>query len=246
MSHPQLAWGLQVLDRLELSGGERVLDAGCGTGRVTEELVRRLPRGHVVAVDISPAMIHEASHRLAEYGERVEVLQADLLRPLTTRPLFDAVFSTATFQWIRDQDTLFANLAAGIRPEGHLVAQWGGSGNIATIVSALELMGEPVDDTYFASPDETIHRLSGAGFCDITAWLNPEPTLFDTYEELEVYLEAIVLRQYVARRAQAQGKAFVRQVASRLPRPEIDYVRLNVAVRKQEDGRPSDNRGKIL
>ncbi len=51
VSDPQFNWGMEVLDRLELRGDEAVLDAGCGSGRVTAELARRLPRGRLIAVD---------------------------------------------------------------------------------------------------------------------------------------------------------------------------------------------------
>ena len=57
MSSPQLDWGLAVLERLELRGDETVLDAGCGTGRVTRALLERLPEGRVVAVD-ALSLIH--------------------------------------------------------------------------------------------------------------------------------------------------------------------------------------------
>jgi SAM-dependent methyltransferase len=61
---------------IPLGEGARVLDAGCGTGRVTALLAERLPRGHVVAVDGSAAMVEQARARL---GARAEVLVADLL-----------------------------------------------------------------------------------------------------------------------------------------------------------------------
>ena len=47
VADPMTRWGAAVLDRLALDGDERVLDAGCGTGRVTEALAERLPRGRV-------------------------------------------------------------------------------------------------------------------------------------------------------------------------------------------------------
>ncbi|MGH9023041.1 MAG: methyltransferase domain-containing protein, partial [Acidimicrobiia bacterium] len=57
---PMTTWGLEVLARLPLSGTETVLDAGCGTGRVTEALRDRLPEGRVIAVDASARMLDEA------------------------------------------------------------------------------------------------------------------------------------------------------------------------------------------
>src|SRR4051812_32679430 len=76
VSAPQEAWGREVLERLDLQGDERVLDAGCGTGRVTALLAERLPRGEVLAVDGSEAMVEETRRRL---GGRVEAFASDLL-----------------------------------------------------------------------------------------------------------------------------------------------------------------------
>ena len=76
VSDPQLAMARDVIDRLDLRGDERVLDAGCGTGRVTEQLLERVPNGSVVAVDGSEAMVEQARERL---GDRVEAFASDLL-----------------------------------------------------------------------------------------------------------------------------------------------------------------------
>ena len=133
VADPQTRWGEAVLDRLPLDGDERVLDAGCGSGRVTELLAARLPRGRVVALDGSPSMIEAARARLAPFGDRIEYVVADLGRPLPIDGTVDAILSTATFHWVPDHAALFANLAAVLRPGGRLVAQCGGAGNIATV-----------------------------------------------------------------------------------------------------------------
>jgi len=83
IANPMARWGATVVERLPLTGSERVLDAGCGSGRVTEELLRRLPNGSVVALDASPQMVAEARRRLAVFGERVEYVVADLAQPLS-------------------------------------------------------------------------------------------------------------------------------------------------------------------
>ena len=69
MSDPQLAMARDVIDRLDLRGDERVLDAGCGTGRVTEVLAQRVPNGTVIAVDGSAAMV-ERDPRARDRGVR--------------------------------------------------------------------------------------------------------------------------------------------------------------------------------
>jgi trans-aconitate 2-methyltransferase len=64
ISDPQFSWGMEVLERLELRGDEATIDAGCGSGRVAEQLVDRLPSGSLLAVDASEAMIAKARERL--------------------------------------------------------------------------------------------------------------------------------------------------------------------------------------
>ncbi|HTZ10641.1 MAG TPA: class I SAM-dependent methyltransferase [Acidimicrobiales bacterium] len=126
IADPMTRWGAGVLERLELGGDETVLDAGCGSGRVTELLLGRLPRGHVVAVDAAPSMVAEARRRLARFGDRVSIVEADLLAlspaVLGDRAPVDAVLSTATFHWVLDHDRLFANLASVMRPGAVLEA----------------------------------------------------------------------------------------------------------------------------
>ena len=91
--------------------------------RVTAALAERVPRGHVIAVDGSPAMV-EARERL---GPGVEVFAADLLELELDEPV-DAILSTATFHWIADHDRLFSERLFALRPGGRIVAQCGGGG----------------------------------------------------------------------------------------------------------------------
>jgi len=238
IADPQARWGSTVLDRLPLRGDERVLDAGCGSGRVTAQLLERLPDGEVVALDASPAMVEEARRRLGA-DPRLTYVVADLLRPLPVDPPVDAILSTATFHWITDHDLLFRNLAAVLRPGGRFVAQCGGGDNVAIVLAAAAAVASDfgLDPTWhgpwlFATPEATAERLARAGFTAIEVWLNPEPTPLEPGEPLETFLATIVLREHVALLPAAEGRAFVHAVAERLPRPEIDYIRLNMSARK--------------
>src|SRR6516164_10612123 len=79
ISGPQVSWGKKVLARVPLRGDEHVMDAGCGTGRLTRDLLEALPRGQVTAVDVSENMLRNArQHLTPEFGERVHFVQADL------------------------------------------------------------------------------------------------------------------------------------------------------------------------
>lgn len=235
VADPMARWGASVLDRLPLRGDERVLDAGCGSGRVTELLAERLPDGTVIALDASPAMIEGARARLARFGERVEYVVADLGRPIPLGHRVDAILSTATFHWVPDHDALFANLAAVLRPGGRLVAQCGGYGNIASVQRVLATVGDGwLGDVHFETPEATAARLEAAGFADVECWLTEEPTKFEPGEPFEAYLRTVILGSHVARLPEGERQAFVRTVAERLGQPRIDYVRLNILARRQD------------
>ena len=238
VANPQARWGAAVVDRLPLAGDETVLDAGAGSGRVTELLAERLPNGRVIALDGSPSMIGEARRRLSRFGDRVGYVVADLGRPFTLPDgvVADAILSTATFHWILDHDALFRNLAAVVRPGGRLVAQCGGSGNIASVLAVLATVGDGwLGDKQFATPEETTRRLARAGFVDIETWLQPEPTRFVPGEPFETFLRTVILGNHLDRLPEGERDAFVREVASRLPEPVVDYVRLNLVATRGPD-----------
>ena len=233
VSDPHVRWGVSVIDRLTLAGDETVLDCGCGTGRVTELLLDRLPAGRVLALDASRAMLDEARRRLAGAGDRVVFVEADLLElapsALAPHAPVDAILSTATFHWVTDHDRLFRNLSGVLRPGDQLVAQCGGEGNIERLMAAVRTLGVERAGTWlYASADATRERLEAAGFVDVEAWLQPEPTPFEPGEPLVAFLEAVCLREHVATLAPESRRPFVEAVAAAMPEPVIDYVRLNL------------------
>jgi trans-aconitate 2-methyltransferase len=216
VSDPQVEMARPVLERLPLSGYETVLDAGCGSGRVTELLVERLPNGRVIAVDADAAMVDKARERL---GDRVRVEVQDLLA-LDLGEKVDVVFSTATFHWIPDHDTLFRQLHAALRPGGRLVAQCGGHGNIAK-VRAISGPGPWL----YATAEETEERLRAAGFAEAEAWLEPWPVV---PPEPRTFLRTVCLRTM----PDDQREAAVDRVLAELgDPPTLDYVRLNIVAK---------------
>ncbi len=237
ISDPMTRWGADVLDRLDLRGDETVLDAGAGSGRVTEMVLERVPAGRVVAFDAAAAMLVEARRRLARFEGRVRFIEGDLL-DLTPRTLgddapVDAVLSTATFHWVLDHDRLFANLAAVMRPGAVLEAQCGAAGNIARLIEAVRSTGTDRAGVWlYATPEETRARLDRAGFEEIEVWTHPEPTRLAEGEELETYLETVCLRTHVAGMSPSERTRFLRAVAAAMPEPVIDYLRLNISARR--------------
>ena len=233
VADPQARWGAEVLERLPLEGGETVLDAGCGTGRVTELLLARLPRGRVVALDASAAMLDQARGRLARFGDQVSYVQADLEQPLPIAEPVDAVLSTATFHWVLDHDALFKNLASVLRPGGWLVAQCGGFGNVATLLRIATEVHPGFHRVHnFQTAEATRERLERFGFDRIDTWLSDAPTPFETPRQFEAFLETVCLRTFLDELPTEAREPFVQTVAARMPDLTLDYVRLNITARR--------------
>jgi trans-aconitate 2-methyltransferase len=233
VADPQARWGAEVIGRVDPAGVARVLDAGCGTGRVTERLLERLPDAACVALDASAQMLAEAGRRLARFGGRVTFVCADLRDPLPLDRPVDAIVSTATFHWVPDHAGLFRRLAQALRPRGQLVAQYGGVGNIASVVGALAEIGDPLPGRWtYPTPEEERRRLAAAGFVDVQVWLQPEPTAVEPGGPFETFLATVILREHVALLPEPERAGLVRAVAARLPGACLDYVRLNVVARR--------------
>jgi trans-aconitate 2-methyltransferase len=237
VSAPHQDWADALLDRLALRGDETVLDAGCGSGRVTLKLLDRLPRGRVIAVDVAPSMVAEAREVL---GSRAPVLQSDLTELTLPEPV-DAVFSSAVFHWIADHDALFARLRGALVPGGRVVAQCGGAGNIAAFraVSDDVAAREPyapylagwAGPWNYAGRRETERRLARAGYAEIRCWLQPWPV---TPPEPRDYLCAVCLHPHMERLPEELREAYVDDVLAACGDPlELDYVRLNIDARRR-------------
>ncbi len=236
ISGPMQALGMAVLARLELQGDETVLDAGCGSGRVTQALIERLPEGHVVGADASASMLAAARERLPEADVRqADLLELDLGALGLDRPL-DAILSTATFHWIADHEALFQRLRGVLRPGGRLVAQCGGRGNIdvlrgrASDVLAREPYAAQFADFQqpwnYAGPKETRRRLLDAGFAEAVCWLQPAPK---EPEEPREFLSTIVLGPHYQHLPAELRERFMDDVLAELGEPVVvDYVRLNI------------------
>jgi trans-aconitate 2-methyltransferase len=238
VSLPHQDWAEVLLDRLDLRGDETVLDAGCGSGRVTLKLLERLPRGRVIAVDGAPSMVAEARKLL---GDRATVLQSDLLSLELDEPV-DAVFSSAVFHWIGDHDTLFARLFAALEPGGRLVAQCGGEGNIAGFRRRSEIVAarEPYAEYFagwdgpwnYATAEASAERLSRAGFTDVETWLQPWDV---TPPEPAEFLRAVCLLPHLERLPAELHDAFIADVIAEAGEPLVlDYVRLNINARRPD------------
>jgi trans-aconitate 2-methyltransferase len=231
VSDPQVTWAREVIDRLDLRGDERVLDAGCGSGRVTELVLERVPNGTVIAVDGSAQMVERTKERL---GDRVHAFTSDLLELTLSAPV-DAILSTATFHWIADHETLFARLHHALKPGGRLVAQCGGAGNIANVQAAIDAVDHPALRGWrgpwnFANPRDTRQRLENAGFTGVWTWLQPWPV---EPEDPREFFVTSILGSHLDRLPTHERDAFVDAVLAHVGEPvRANYVRLNLLARR--------------
>lgn len=228
---PHVGWGQRVLDRMRLTGDERVLDAGCGTGRDGAALLERWPDVRLVGIDGSTRMIEQARTRL---GDRAELLVADLTEPLPLTEPVDAVMSVAAFHWIGDHDRLFGNLAAVMRPGARMTTDCGGEGQLTVMGAALRAVtGQDKYGTAFKGIDETRTSLEGAGFDVEDVRLRADPYRIEDPELMEAYLATVNLSSYLADLPEVEHRPFVRRVREAMAEPVIDYVRLEIdAVRR--------------
>ncbi|MGA8803429.1 MAG: methyltransferase domain-containing protein [Solirubrobacterales bacterium] len=232
VSDPQYKWGLEVLGRLDLAGNEFVMDAGCGSGRVTAKLLERLPHGRVLCVDASEQMIEKAREAL---GDRADYLVADLSE-LEVPERVDVIFSTATFHWVLDHDRLFSRLHAALKPGGRLVAQCGGEGNVAKHARAIvEVATRPefIDHFQglemmwnFAPADATEERLREAGFADVRCWLEDKPVQPENPYD---FTTTVTMGPHLSRLPEELRRQFAEAVLEVEDDPLVlNYVRLNM------------------
>jgi trans-aconitate 2-methyltransferase len=232
VSVPHEEWARAILARLGLEGGERVLDAGCGSGRVTAILLGELPQGQVVAVDGSPSMVEKVKEVLRPEDEP---LVSDLTA-LELEPPVDAIFSSAVFHWIADHELLFQRLHATLKPGGRFAAQCGGAGNIADFrertaeVAAREPYAAFLADFEapwnYADAATTEARLEAAGFEGVRCWLQPWEILPPEPAE---FLRTVCLGPYIDLLPAELGDRFVDEILAKEPSPlRMGYVRLNI------------------
>lgn len=237
---PQRDWSAAVIDRLDLKGDETVVDAGCGSGNVTEDLLERLPDGRVIGVDGSPSMVEEAASRLGADPRATFVCQD--LAGLELEEQVDAVFSNATFHWITDHQKLFHSLAAVTRPGGRLVAQCGGRGNVAEVTAALavvnreepfaQIFGDYADPWNFAGPEETGMRLIEAGYEDPECWLEERVA---SPEDPRGFFEASFLAPAREVLDDDQFTDYADRLLAEMGNPtSFNYVRLNMTATRSD------------
>ncbi|NEQ20928.1 MAG: methyltransferase domain-containing protein [Microcoleus sp. SIO2G3] len=173
-------YGEELFKLLSPQPQERILDLGCGTGQLTQQIA--MAKAEVMGIDATPTMIEKAKQNYPH----LEFAVADA-RDFQVEQPFDAVFSNAVLHWILEPDAVIRCVHQALKPGGRFVAEFGGKGNTSAITSSLEsvltLMGfaspETLSPWYFPSISEYARRLENFGFDVTYAVLVDRPTPLD-------------------------------------------------------------------
>lgn len=134
-SSSQQEWARELIGKLQLRGNERILDIGCGDGKVSAEIAGWVPQGSVVGLDISREMIDYARQNFpSDTHSKLEFVLGDASN-LNYVQEFDVVFSNAALHWIIDHIPVIEGIARSLKPSGKVLLQMGGKGNAALILS---------------------------------------------------------------------------------------------------------------
>ena len=240
VSQVQLAWGKNVLARRAWKGNEIVLDAGCGSGGLTEIIAGKVPQGKVYAVDKDPDMAKHTREKLAGRGN-VQVIQADLAEVKLPEKV-DVVFSNAVLHWVQDHGKAFANFYFLLKKGGELAAQCGGQGNLEKSIAILDRIaaGKPFATHFagwqkpwnFAGPQETETRLHKAGFAKASSYLSSAPAVFDSRGQFSSFVKTVVVWPYLSRLQSGLQERFLEECLNECKEWVLDNVRLNISAQK--------------
>jgi trans-aconitate methyltransferase len=221
-----------VLELLNPQKGERILDLGCGDGRLTKVLQDF--GCSVKGIDYSEDFIKTAKAS----GLDAEVMDA---HHLTFTNEFDAVFSNAALHWMKQPGKVIAGVKHALKTTGRFVGEFGGHGNIQSILDALRMAlherGQDLDRVnpwYFPTPDEYKALLEQANFHVDYIELIPRPTPLPT--DILGWL-TVFAGDFIKLFPENEQEAFLARVmeltAPKLQQTDgswsVDYVRLRFA-----------------
>lgn len=136
-SSAQEKWAGEILSRLDLRGDERILDIGCGDGRITARIASKVPKGSVTGLDCSLEMLSFAQGRFPQsLYPHLEFRYGDA-SDLDYDNEFDLITSFACLHWILDHQPVLEGIRRSLRPGGRAFLQFGGRSNAAGILKAV-------------------------------------------------------------------------------------------------------------
>jgi trans-aconitate 2-methyltransferase len=218
----QQLWARELIAKLNLAGSERLLDLGCGDGKVSAELASNLTTGSVLGVDNSPEMITLAESLFPPMKQPNLRFRLGDASALLFRNEFDVIFSNATLHWVIDHAPVLKGIAAGLKPGGRTLLQMGGRGNAAEVVKAMDAVRtrrtwrdrfEGFQFPYgFHAADEYRTWLTEAGLTPLRVELLPKDMAHADRNAFEGWLRTTWI-PYTQRIDEDRRETFLKQVA---------------------------------
>ena len=222
----QYKWGQQVLRWRKWHGNEIVMDAGCGSGLITKQLAKKVPRGKVYAVDIDSNMIKQARNNLQMF-DNIEIIRSSFTDIKLPQKL-DVIFSNSALHWVQDhrkafqgfwdmlkptnsnnknRDTGVSSNNAGNISSSQLLIQCGGYGNLQQIITLLERITNLdqfrayfknwKQSWYFAKSDDMDKLLKEIGYVNSRVYLNRDSVTLPNRRIYSRFIRTVVAKPYL-------------------------------------------------
>jgi trans-aconitate 2-methyltransferase len=244
-SNVQLEWGRKLIEQRMWIGNEIVMDAGAGSGNLTKFLVDKVPHGQIYAIDADPNMVEQAKSNLSAY-RNVRVIHSSM-EHVNLPTKVDVIFSNAALHWVLDQEGVFSHFWRLLKPNGELLIEYGGHGNVERAVRVISKLMEFSQfkehfvnwkqSWYFPKADEIERLLENAKFRDIQINLSKRTTSFSDRDEFAIFVKTVIMKPFLGYLSDSVKKeqfldAFLKEIELSGWKWSLDYVRLGVFARK--------------
>jgi trans-aconitate methyltransferase len=244
-SNVQLEWGRKLLEKRRWIGNETVMDAGAGSGNLTKILADKVPHGQIYAIDADYNMVQQAKSNLSGC-RNVQVIHSSM-ENVNLPTKVEVIFSNSALHWILDQTGIFSHFWQLLKPNGELLIECGGHGNIESALSIIfkimlsdqfrEHFVNWKQSWYFPKPDETERLLQKARFKDIQVNLSKLTTTFSDHESFANFVKTVIMKAFLGYLPNAKKKdqfvdTFLIEFEHSGGAWSLDFMRLDIFARK--------------
>jgi trans-aconitate 2-methyltransferase len=244
-SNVQLEWGRKLLDKRRWNGNEIVMDGGAGSGNLTKILADKVPQGHVYAVDADSNMVQQAKSNLSSC-RNVQVIYSSMDK-VSLPTQVDVIFSNSALHWILNQEGVFLHFWQLLKPNGELLIDYGGHGNLERPLSAIfkimqseqlkEHFANWKQSWYFPNPDETERLLQKIGFKEIQVDLSSQIAPFPDRQSFATFVRTVIMKPFLGYLPDAKKKeefldAFLDELERSGQSWSLDFMLLSIFARR--------------
>lgn len=211
----QYKWGRQLISCRKWRKNEIVMDAGCGSGLLTKELVKKVPKGKVYAIDIDSNMIKQAKINLQSF-ENVEIIQSGFTE-IALPEKVDVIFSNSALHSVKDHKKVFQSFLEKLKPMStknndkdcgsQLLIQCGGYNNLQQIIQLVEQIANSdqfkkyftdwKQPWYFPTIDDTNKLLREIGYKNIKTYTHSDCVSLPDRQMYSKFVKTVVLKSYL-------------------------------------------------